>query len=645
MSFRFSFAGLLSLLLSVVAEAQLPASAYGDFAEVGSLKISPNGQMFAYLRVQGEDTVLVVQDRAGEIKGAINTTEAKVRRVRWATDRYVIVSASETTRIGGFRGRFEYSGAFSYDLEKQSISQLLVKMRALYPGQTGLGRISGIAADGEHVFMPAFMGVRQPNMNLVKVDLASGGGIREARGRSETIDFLVNEAGEVIAREDFDNDKNRYALYAGEDADLILEREDVAIPPYSLLGMTQDEQRLVFVAAVGDDGGQDGIFYLDLEAGAEFDGPYFVELGKEIDSVLMDNNRRLFGIKYSGLFPSYKMLDPDLDADFEFVLSELKGSSVHYSSMSDDKSVIIFLVEGGPGGSGVYVQFDRSDRSISVIAPKRPAISLAKASRVETIEYQSRDGVTINGILTWPPGTDLSNRPQLPLVVMPHGGPESYDQVGFDWMAQYVASLGYVVLQPNFRGSTGFGLAYRDAGRGEWGRGIMQHDVTDGVNALVTQGWADPEKVCIAGWSYGGYSALAGGAFTPDLYKCVIAGAAPTDLRRMLGDERDRYGKNHWVVAYWEEIIGDSKEEREKLDNISPVKFAEAFQAPVLLIHGEDDLVVEIDQSRRMERALKRADRDVKFIKLRDEDHWLSRRETRQQALEEMGKFLKEHLG
>ena len=227
--------------------------------------------------------------------------------------------------------------------------------------------------------------------------------------------------------------------------------------------------------------------------------------------------------------------------------------------------------------------------------------------------------------------------------MLPHGGPESYDSIGFDYMAQFFAQKGYLVIQPNFRGSTGFGYHFRDAGRGKWGR-EMQDDITDSLAHFVEAGVADPERACIVGFSYGGYAALAGGAFTPDLYKCVIAGAPVSDLPMMLNQERRDHGSDHWVVAYWKRVIGDSRKERELLKDVSPANFAESFQAPVLLLHGDDDTVVPIAQSRRMEARLKRADKQVEFVRLKGEDHWLSIAETRIQALEAMGSFLDKHL-
>lgn len=171
----------------------------------------------------------------------------------------------------------------------------------------------------------------------------------------------------------------------------------------------------------------------------------------------------------------------------------------------------------------------------------------------------------------------------------------------------------------------------------------MQDDVSDGVKALIKFGYADPDRVCIVGSSYGGYSALAGGAFSPELYRCVVAVNGVSDLPRMLGDEKRRHGSNHWVVSYWTKVIGDSKHELEKLKQLSPANFAAQFQAPVLLIHSKDDTVVPIRQSRIMKRALKKAGKPVELISLKGEDHWLSVSASRRAMLKAIDRFLDVH--
>jgi dipeptidyl aminopeptidase/acylaminoacyl peptidase len=211
-------------------------------------------------------------------------------------------------------------------------------------------------------------------------------------------------------------------------------------------------------------------------------------------------------------------------------------------------------------------------------------------------------------------------------------------------MAQYFASRGYLVFQPNFRGSDGFGAAFTKAGYGGWG-GIMQQDITDGLETLNNTGMIDPDRVCIVGGSYGGYAALAGGAFTPEIYKCIGAIAPVSDLPRMLIDEKRDHGKDHWVVSYWEEAIAQGDANRDFLKERSPAYHAEQFQAPVLLIHGRDDLVVKINQSERMKKALERADKNVKLVRMKGEDHGLSSPGARLEALQALDAFIAEHIG
>ena len=181
------------------------------------------------------------------------------------------------------------------------------------------------------------------------------------------------------------------------------------------------------------------------------------------------------------------------------------------------------------------------------------------------------------------------------------------------------------------------------AGHGEWGR-KMQTDLDDGIAFLAEQDIIDPERVCIVGSSYGGYAALAAGAFSPELYRCHVSINGVTDIREMLRDRRQRLGRNHWVVSYWESLYGADYSEREELDALSPAQLAESFQSPVLLIHGRDDSVVPIDQSRIMHDALRDADKDVELVLVRGEDHWLSGQETRIEVLRAVAEFIEQHL-
>jgi dipeptidyl aminopeptidase/acylaminoacyl peptidase len=225
--------------------------------------------------------------------------------------------------------------------------------------------------------------------------------------------------------------------------------------------------------------------------------------------------------------------------------------------------------------------------------------------------------------------------------VLPHGGPETRDNNEFDWWSQFLASRGYAVLRPQFRGSKGFGDAFRRAGFRQWGR-RMQDDLTDGVLAMIQQGVADPRRVCIVGGSYGGYAALAGAAFTPDLYKCAVSVNGVSDLPEMLGSVKVQNGAESDSVAYWRDNIGSPFDRR--VIERSPALAADAIRVPILLMHGVDDTVVPIGQSESMARALEKRNKPFEFIRLPGEDHWLSRADTRLRVLTEIERFLREHL-
>jgi dipeptidyl aminopeptidase/acylaminoacyl peptidase len=268
-----------------------------------------------------------------------------------------------------------------------------------------------------------------------------------------------------------------------------------------------------------------------------------------------------------------------------------------------------------------------------------PALADIKLGKVSEITYKARDGTEIPAYLTAPPG--YSGGAPLPLVVMPHGGPAARDYFEFDWLPQFVASRGYLVLQPQFRGSTGFGEKFREAGIHQWG-GLMQDDVTDGVKAMIDQHLADPHRVCILGGSYGGYAALAGAAFTPDLYTCAISINGVFDLPLMQVYEARHAGEQSDTALYWREHIGSPLDP--KVAAVSPNRNAARVTAHVLLIHATDDTVVPAEQSDLMANALRAGGKPVTLLKISGDDHWLSGAETRVQALKAVDTFLQANL-
>jgi dipeptidyl aminopeptidase/acylaminoacyl peptidase len=203
-----------------------------------------------------------------------------------------------------------------------------------------------------------------------------------------------------------------------------------------------------------------------------------------------------------------------------------------------------------------------------------------------------------------------------------------------------MASRGYAVLQVNFRGSDGLGKALLEAGYGQWGR-KMQSDLSDGVRHLVSQGTVDPKRVCIVGASYGGYAALAGATLDRGVYRCAVSVSGPSDLRRMVDWSSDRNG--HTARRYWIRFMGAKDLRDPVLGEISPAAFVDKVEIPILMIHGKDDTVVPLEQSRIMAEALKKAGKPHELLVQPGEDHWLSRGDTRLQTLEATVAFLEKH--
>ncbi len=638
---------LLVLMLALCFPAfaqypQPPLEEYGNLPLVSSAEISPDGtKVAAIANVNGSPRMIVFEIGAG-ISKQVGLGDIKARSVSFYDNDHVILDVSETTRTRGFRGEYEYNAAFSFNLANDKIQLLLKGTKDIFPAQSGLGRIIGRGKRQNEVLMPAYIGspYEDPAKHLMRVNLDNGKGRILKRGTTDTIDWFADGEGNAIVRERYNNRTNKYKIqYYDGSWTTIYEKESPLIP-LTIFGLTPDKTGLVFLQIANDEAGYDRIMKMSFDG--EISGPIIAGRDREIGRFYFTSDRVLLGVRYSGISPEYQFLDVDLQRSVDSVTKQLPNATVYLDSWSDDRSRLLYHVFE-PAVGDVWLVHNAETDGLLMITNTRPDIPVAAMGVMMSIEYPARDGLTIPAIVTLPPGTEAEDAANLPLIALPHGGPSAHDSFDFDWMAQYFANRGYAVFQPNFRGSTGFGETFKDAGRGEWG-GKMQDDITDGIEALAGAGMIDPDRVCIVGASYGGYAALAGATFTPELYKCVIAIAPVSDLNLMLRTTKRESGRHHWVIDYWENLMADGDARRAKLRAISPANFAENVQAPILLLHGDDDTVVSIDQSRRMQRALNSAGKDVTFVKLRGEDHWLSVATTRLQLLQEMDAFIAEHL-
>jgi dipeptidyl aminopeptidase/acylaminoacyl peptidase len=326
-----------------------------------------------------------------------------------------------------------------------------------------------------------------------------------------------------------------------------------------------------------------------------------------------------------------EFFDAEAKSVYELIDKSLPGSDNTIVDMARDNK-LLFIVAHRDTSPATYYLLDLEKKSLAKVGALTPEIATDTFGEMKPVQIKIEDGVVIPGYLSLPPGKAPE---KLPMVVYPHGGPHSRDTWGFDPMVQLMVSRGYAVLQMNFRGSVGYGNAWYESGLRKWGS-VMVSDINASTQWAVDQGYADPKRICIVGWSFGGYAALMASIREPWRYRCVGSIAGVADLRTLRREEWRFYGGAQAADA----IIGTESEE---LDFGSPLKLADRIQAPVLLVHGESDVSVDVDHSKRMARAVPSNKLD-ELVLIDDGDHSLIRSAWRKTLYEKLDAFLAKNL-
>jgi len=627
------------------ASTKLSFEDYAQLPNIRFMTISSDGKRLAYLKAYPDgDRVMIIDRESLSAVGSIGVGVIKIQSLYFIDQDSVVIKTSNMSRIGGYKGKHHIKNAFVYNIKSTKIRPLLISGGSIYKGQTELSSVIGVSKDKKSIYMPAYIGndIRfKPNYSVVKVSLASPNVFEPLGiGSVSASDFFLGADRDPMIRESYDNESNIHIIEVRKANEWqIIYQLQTEIKELDLVGLTPDYKNLVVLKYNQTNNVFD--YQLMSLVSGKIEPTGFAKQDSDIDHLITDINRVVYGFVYSGFTPTYKFFDDDVEARFKNISDMFAEHSVSLQSWSEDFSSLIIYASGN-SAPGDYYLFEKG-KEPAYLATSRSNIDPSNIHPVGQLTVQARDGFKIPTLVTIPQ-MYLANMKNLPAVLLPHGGPATYDTKKFYWKAQALANEGYLVIQPQFRGSSGFGYEHLQAGVGEWGA-KMQDDLTDTILQLAEQGFIDKDRVCIVGASYGGYAALAGGAFTPDLFKCVVSISGVSDIPDMMSREKYDHGSNHWVVSYWDHIIADGKSTTELLKKISPSNFAENFKAPVLLLHGEDDRVVRIEQSELMYKRLKRAAKDVRFVELDGEDHHLSSGETRKQALKEIVSFVNKHIG
>ncbi len=643
----------LCLVGPVFAQAPPPLEAFGSLEAVDLSRINPAGQLVAWVANDGRTTQVTVIDLATHksLRSFAVETGFKVRQLEWADDSTLLFSISTTlsSTRRQLPSRFELQRWVAADVARGSVKLLLTKgservlsasqlvsRQGSQPGTIIMASTDWSAADKASEIGTRLGGGRRNSgwqYNLYEVGIADGKSRLLERGTPYTDDWLVDSKGQPFARSEYNPELGKYGVMV-KDGSGWKRVFDTAESVMTLAGVAPDNSAVYAVGSNGESRRSLWSIPVDGTAPRKLIEDPQLEVELAAHDPLTDN---VVGARLGGMQRPYRWLDASFEKRTAALGRTFGGRNAEIVSRSADNKRIVVRVSSGTQAP-IYYLVDYGAKTADIVGEAYPALANVAAGTQRAYAYKSRDGVDLDAYLTIPAGAAQKN---LPLVVMPHGGPESRDDPDFDWWTQFLSSRGYAVLRPQFRGSTGFGREHVLAGRGQWGL-RMQDDVTDGVKAVIADGIADPKRVCIVGASYGGYAALAGAAYTPELYACAASYGGVSDLGEFLAEREKDQGDDSDSYLYWKESIGTRDDPR--VGQKSPARYARNIRAPVLLIHGSNDSVVPFAQSQMMDNALSAAGVPHQLITLDSEDHWLSTGATRIRLLSEIEKFLAANL-
>lgn len=658
-----ALAVLVGLALSIVAAADAAhaedgaalAARFGALESVRQISLAPSGNQVAYLKPNdGVGVTVVVADfTTGQSRAVLNAANAgeDLRWCRWASETrlmcqlYVAVNRGDllmgATRYVIVRNDGTGQGYLSTGLGSRSLGGLQ------YAGDVLDWDIAGKPG---HVLMTrqfvpeAKIGSnierRHEGLGVEDVDLETGKRSLVEPPRKGAVRYMTDGRGHVrlmatrgMNDDGYAKDEVRW-FYRARDDDkwlpFISAKDDDSDTPLAV-----DPDRNIAYLLSKKDG-------LDVLYGVALDGTgsrqvVLEQPGVDIDNVIrIGRNGRVVGATYATERRVNAFFDPELKKLGAALGKALPGQPlVQFVDSSEDEGRLLLLASSD-ADPGMFYRYDKATHRLEQVLPMREPLVQMALGKMTAITYPAGDGSMVPAYLTLPPGVaGMAAAKRLPAIVMPHGGPGARDEWGFDWLVQYYAVRGFAVLQPNYRGSTGYGSAwYQKNGFKSWQLAIS--DIAAAGHWLTAQGIADPAKLAIVGWSYGGYAALQSGVTDPGLFKAIVAVAPVTDLDKLREESRD-FVNFRAVDAF----IGHGDHVAEG----SPARHAGAIAAPVLLFHGDVDQNVGVGESRLMADRLRDAGKAVTLVTFPGLDHQLASAAARTQLLADSDAFLRKALG
>lgn len=611
-----------------------PVEAYAANSALDRVRLSPDGRLVSMTTpgAQGRDLVVREGDRV-VYSGPL--AAAPLRGVEWIGPDRLLVIAERSTDAPELGMPYQgVSVGVVIDVAQARTRVLLEATPGVLPALNNVP--VRVTRNGRPAAVAKLLDPFNSVFVLAAVDLQSGIGEVIDRGEFFSQDWVTDAEGRPIARSFYDPGARRWRLESRRGEAWATVAEQITDDPPRLAGLGPTPGR---VLALGPLNGVRTAFEIDPATGGF--GPSLAPTNRAVDRIIpAATTLQAAGLRLAGGTLEHVFFDPMLQARWQRLLEQFPGQWVALTALSDDHLAMVVEVEGGRRSGSTYYRVDLTSGQATSLGDTLPDVPRQAVGEIRSFDFEARDGLRLNGVLTLPP-----NRParRLPLVVLLHDGPERSEELGFDRWAQLLASRGYAVLQPNFRGSTGPGRTLRAAGAGQWASG-MQTDIDDAIAALDREGTIDPARVCVAGIGYGGYAAVAGVTVRQRPWRCAAAINGFFDLQAVTALQPDEVGSRAIRIAQWRRALGADAADPMRLAALSPVMQAGRGRAPVLLIHNRGDGEIPVGESERMASALRTAGRDVDLRVIDIDGHEFNDARSRLPAMQALTAFLAERL-
>lgn len=624
---------------AVTAPPLIPVEEFAAGPLMAEPRISPDGHQLVYLTTIFGQPFMVVRDlRSGQVHPILQGVGGPytVTRCEFKTGDRLLCHLEGVTRGDALRP-FPSSRMVAVNADGSGLRMLFSNTFFSGPGSVAHSQfqdriVHWLPDDPRHVLVELANG-SSVFPSVYKVDVYSGDLTRVVPSHPPIMDWSADRTGVVRFGYGFRNETGVYIARNAQDAPWRTIEEFKRFDPARFDPLTfgpSPNELYVFAPYQG----RSAVWDLDLD-GKRARELVYARPDVDVSGILeWPTDRHVVGFVYETDLPHTQFVDSEAAAVDQLLEQALPGAYhlVVDATRDGGKLIAVSYSDVMPPR---YSLVNVASREVAEIGRQTGAFSALNLAPMRAVIVPGAGGIRIPGYLTLP----LGSRPgvKLPAVVLPHGGPYARDHWGYDPLVQLMANRGYAVLQLNFRGSTGYGEAWRDAGHQAWGT-IMHDDITTGAHWLVDQGIADPARMCIVGWSYGGYAALIGVEKEPQLYRCAVSIAGVSDLSRMTADDERFYGGR--------DSAGDSMgTDPAELKAESPLEHAELIRVPVLLVHGEDDYTVLVWHSKAMDRALSRHGVPHELVLIPHGDHSLTRPEMRLALYRKLTEFLGANLG